>query len=400
MFGQVFDRPPPAFANNRDPERRLRIGYLSADLRAHSVAFFLAGLLQRHDHARFEVIAYDDTAQPDPVSRMLRAFCDRWHRIVGMTHGRVAGLIGEHEIDVLVDLAGHTSNNRLPVFAARPAPVQVSYLGYAATTGLTSIDYRLTDALADPPGLTDAHHTERLVRLPGSFLAYSAPPHAPDVTPLPAEANGYVTFASFNGTNKLHPGVYALWARVLHAVPGSRLILKANGFADAALRDRVNRLFADAGIAAERVTLLARAATMVEHLAVYGQADVALDAFPYNGTTTTCEAMWMGLPVVTLAGRMHAGRVGVSLLTHVGLPDWIAASEADYVAVAAGAAGDLAGLAELRRTMRPRLLASPVMDAAGLARNVEAEYRTMWQRWCGQAAASQTTPAAHDQAGV
>lgn len=381
-FGDTFDRPLLPFANTRDPARRIRIGYLSPDFRAHSVSFFLGGLLQHHDHGAFEVIAYDDTARPDVISQVLRGQCDRWHRVVGMSQDRLAELIREHEVDILVDLTGHTSANRLKMFATKPAPVQVSYLGYPASTGLKSVDYRFTDALADPPGLTDAHHTEKLVRLPGLFIAYSPPPMAPNVSPLPALTSGYVTFASFNATNKLHRGVYDLWARVLHAVPDSRLILKANGFADAVLRDRVTKQFAGHGIAPDRVTLLAKTVTMVDHLNVYNRCDLALDSFPYNGTTTTCEAMWMGLPTVTLAGQMHAGRVGVSLMTNAGLPDWIAQNSDDYVAVAARMAADLPRLAALRAGLRSRMAESPVMDAQGLTRHIESAYRTMWQDYC------------------
>ncbi|MDB5297170.1 MAG: tetratricopeptide repeat protein [Phycisphaerales bacterium] len=393
-FGRRFDRPAEPHANDRNPARRLRVGYLSPDLRAHSVSFFLSGVLTRHDHAKFEIVAYDDTTKPDTVSRWMRTLCDGWHRVTGMTNEQVAALIRDHEIDILVDLTGHTANNRLPLFAAKPAPVQVSYIGYPATSGLRAIDYRFTDALADPPGLTEEQHSEKLVRLGRSFLAYS-PPQEPDVTPLPALSAGHVTFASFNNTTKIHREVLALWARVLHAVPGSRLVLKANGLADEALRARMTATFAELGIAAGRLECLARTRTLGEHLDVYGRCDIALDPFPYNGTTTTCEAMWMGVPVVTLAGRTHAGRVGVSLLTNVGLPDWVAETADEYVAVAARMAADLPRLAALRAGLREQMRASPVMDAADVTSHIEEAYRTMWQDYCRAAGpAPAATPSA------
>lgn len=386
-FGRMFGKSFEPHENDPNPDRRVRIGYVSPDLRAHSVSFFLMALFAHHDHATFEIVAYDDANRPDSITQLLRGWTDRWHRVVGMSNDRLAELIREHQIDVLVDLAGHTSNNRLMVFAAKPAPIQVSYLGYPATTGLSAMDYRFTDAYADPPGMTEGHHTEELVRLPNSFLAYS-PPETPEVQPLPALTNGYVTFTSFNNSTKIHRGVLALWIRVLQAVPNSRLIVKANALADKQLCENIRTQFAAGGIGADRLTLLPKTPTLHEHMSVYHQCDIALDTFPYNGTTTTCEALWMGVPTVTLAGKTHVARVGVSINTNVGLSDWIADDEAQYVAIAAKMAADLPKLAELRSTMRQRMIDSPLMKHVELTRNIESSYRQMWKRWCGERTAS------------
>lgn len=389
LFGQLYTRPivltPPIAA--RDPERRLRIGYVSQDLRNHSVAYFIEPILTSHDRSRFEVIAYADVGRGDAITARLRGLVDGWQDIHGLPDAEVAALIRRDRIDILVDLAGHTGGSRLMVFTHRPAPVQVTYLGYPDTTGLPAMDYRLTDAWADPPGWTEHLHTERLVRLPQGFLCYRPPDEAPPVSALPAAATGQITFGSFNNLQKLNARVIATWAAILHAVPGSRLLIKARLLGMDAARQATADLLARQGIDGARVSLLPAAASVAEHLACYSQVDVALDTFPYHGTTTTCEALWMGVPVVTLAGKTHETRVGVSLLTGVGLPDLIAQTPEAYVAIAAQLAEDVPRLEALRTTLRQRVQESGLLASVPFTRSLEARYREMWRAWCAQAPA-------------
>ncbi|MCW2249405.1 putative O-linked N-acetylglucosamine transferase (SPINDLY family) [Azospirillum fermentarium] len=351
--------------------RRLRIGYVSPDFRLHSVAMFLLPLLAAHDRTRVELFAYSNVELPDAVTDHIRRSVDGWRAIQGVTDDAAAAQIRADGIDVLVDLTGHTANNRLGIFAHRPAPVQVSWLGYPATTGLAAINARFTDAVADPPGESDGHHSERLVRLEGGFLCYRPLSAVPDPAPPPCLENGFVTFGSFNTLNKLNPEVAALWARVLHAVPDSRLLLKAGPLVDGSVRRRVLGLFASHGVPAGRIGLRARVPDNDGHLKAYGWMDVALDPFPYNGTTTSCEALWMGVPVLTLPGVRHAARVGASLLTAAGRPDLIAADADDFVAKAAALAADPGRLAAGRQALRPLLQASRLCDAAAFARAFE-----------------------------
>ncbi|MBP2232620.1 putative O-linked N-acetylglucosamine transferase (SPINDLY family) [Azospirillum agricola] len=351
--------------------RRLRIGYVSPDFRLHSVAMFLLPLLESHDRTRVELFAYSNVELPDVITDHVRRSVDGWRDIQGMTDDAAAAQVRADGIDVLVDLTGHTAHNRLGVFARQPAPLQVSWLGYPATTGLAAVDARFTDAIADPPGVSDDHQAERLVRLEGGFLCYRPLGPTPDPAPPPCLENGFVTFGSFNTLNKLNPEVAALWARVLDAVPDSRLLLKAGPLADGSVRKRVLALFASHGIAAGRIDLRARVPDNDGHLKAYGWMDVALDPFPYNGTTTSCEALWMGVPLLTLPGDRHAARVGASLLTAAGLPDLIAADADDFVRRAAALAANPDRLATDRRTLRPRLQASRLCDATAFARSFE-----------------------------
>ena len=372
----------PPYGNEPRPERRLRLGYLSPDFRAHSVAWFFEPVLAAHDRGDFEVLCYSKTVRPDAVTERLRRLADGWRDISRLSDEAAAQLVRADGVDILVDLAGHTAGNGLPVMARRPAPVQVTWLGYPNTTGLDAIDYRITDAVADPPGLTGGWHSEELVRLPGCFLCYQPPPGAPEPGALPARKNGYVTFGSFNSLLKVTRPALAAWAALLRAVPGSRLVLKSRPLAHRAARERVMAVLAAEGIGAERVELLGHAAESAEHLACYQRLDVALDTFPYHGTTTTCEALWMGVPVVVLEGRAHAARVGVSLLNSLGLSDWAVRSWEEYQALAARRAEDLDGLARLRTGLRARMRASPLLDARAFTRNLEDAYRRMWRRWC------------------
>jgi predicted O-linked N-acetylglucosamine transferase (SPINDLY family) len=378
-FGAAAPRPA-AYANDCAPERRLKVGYVSPDLRAHSVAYFVEPLLQAHDRQAVEVFCYAEVAKPDAVTARLRHLADQWVDTVGMTDDALAARIVADGIDLLVDLAGHTAHNRLAVLARKPAPVQVTWLGYANTTGLSAIDARLVDAVTDPEG-ADAFASERLVRLAGGFLCYGGPTDAPEPAPSPCLANGTVSFGSFNNPAKLSDATLDVWAALLTRLPQARLVLKGKPFADTATRDLYHARFAARGVAAERVEM-GGWVSADDHLAQYARVDIALDPFPYNGTTTTCEALWMGVPVVTLKGDRHAGRVGASLLTQIGTEEWIASSVDDYVAIAASLAEYPERLSALRGGLRARVAASALCDRAAFARQIEGAYRDLWQSWC------------------
>ncbi len=370
----------PPHTNDRNPDRRLRIGYVSADFRNHSVSRFLLPLFREHDHGAYEIFCYSDASKSDEVTDRLRACADGWQNIVGWTDERVADKVRQDKIDILVDLAGHTAGNRLRVFA-RSAPVQVSYLGYPGSTGLSEMDYRLTDSLADPPGLTESLHTETLMRLPVCNWCFSEPDDAPPVGRLPAEANGSICFGTFNNFAKVSPAIVNLWAQILNAMPASRLIIKSRGLAEKGARERIHQSFAARGVMADRLEIRGHEPKVSSHLEMYNRIDIALDTFPYHGTTTTCEALWMGVPVVTLAGRTHVSRVGVSLLSTISLPELIAQAPNEYVEIAVRLAKDLPRLGELRRMLRPRMRASPLMDGRRFADDTEAAYRQMWRNW-------------------
>jgi predicted O-linked N-acetylglucosamine transferase (SPINDLY family) len=383
-WAERFARAPDAtrvWENAPDPERRLRIGYVSPDLWRHSVAYFFEPLIASHERSAMEVFCYADVKKPDEVTGRLRGFASHWRDTRHLPDEQLAAMVQSDKIDILVDLAGHTNNNRLAMFGRRAAPVQVTYLGYPNTTGLGNMDYRLTDAWADPPGLTDAFNTETLVRLPHGFHCYQPDDCAPDPAPPPALANGYVTFGSFNNVMKTSSAVVRAWAAILKEVPRSSLLLKNAVLHEPLARERVIRAFIGEGIDPARIQLDGFKAKR-NHLAQYARFDIALDPFPYNGTTTTCESLWMGVPVLALAGQTHAGRVGVSLLSQLGLEEWIASDEQDYVARAVRFAADLPSLSALRVSLRDRMRASSIMDATGLTRDIEAAYRDMWRNWC------------------
>ena len=366
--------------NDRNPERRLRIGYVSPDLRDHVVARFLLPLLENHDRTAFEIFAYAQVPVPDAMTQRLRTHADAWRSLVGLSDAQAAELIRQDRIDILVDLAGHTANNRLLVFARKPAPVQVTWLGYPNTTGLDTIDYRLTDSFADPSGSTDLHCSEKLFRLPACAWCFE-----PSASPAVAgRREGPITFGCLNNFAKITGPMLALWGRILQAVPESRLLVKSASFGNASVRQRVQQILGELGIAPERLELRGYEADYGGHLALYEQMDIALDTFPYHGTTTTCEALWMGVPVVSLAGGSHVSRVGVSLLANVGLSDLAATSPEEYVSIAVKLAGDLPRLTHLRSTLRERMAASSLMDAPRFARDIEAAFRQMWHRWCAE----------------
>lgn len=366
--------------NDRDPERRLRIGYVSPNLVSHSVACFLEPVLAAHDRARVETWCYSDAPHHDEVSARLAALADHWIPCAGWPDQRLAERIRADGIDILVDLAGHTQDNRLTVFARKPAPVQVTWLGYAATTGLAAMDYRLVTAATDPPG-AEAWHSERLLRLPRTLWCFRPRFPLPDVVP-PRAAGTPVTFGSANNVAKLSAECLALWARVLAAVPDSRLVL--TGIPTGGVRARLLAPFAAAGIAPDRITIHGRLPGDGFQAACAG-IDIGLDAFPYNGTTTTCELLSLGVPVVTLAGRTSVARSGAALLALVGLDELIAADADAFVATAMALAADPARRAALRAALPARVAASPLRDEPGMARDLEAAYRAAWRDWCAGA---------------
>ena len=368
---------------DRGPERRLRIGYVSPDFRSQ-LSQFLTPLLEAHDHTQFEVHCYSSVKRPDLITERLKKCADVWRDVLGVSDEKVAEQIREDGIDILVDLTQHVANNRLLAFARKPAPVQVAWLGYPNTTGMSAMDYRFTDAHADPPGSTEHLHSEQLVRLPESAWCCRAAADAPPVNTLPCERTGRVTFGCFNVHQKTNEPLLALWAEILKQTPGSRLLLKNHSLGDASVQERTRVLLEKCGIEPGRVELALWAATAAGHLAEYGRVDIALDTFPYHGTVTTCEALWMGVPVVTLAGRTHVSRVGVSLLRNAGLPELIAESDEEYIRIAVKLAGEISRLAELRATLRARMAASPLMDGPRFARDVEHAYREMWRAWCAK----------------
>ena len=367
-------------ANGPQPERRLRVAFLSPDLRGHSVAYFIEPLLAHLDPQQFEVALYHDHYSVDPTSERLRKGAAIWRHFSGWADGAVEDAIRSDAPDVLVDLAGHTGFNRLELFARRLAPVQITYLGYPGTTGLSAMDYRLTDAVADPIGETDHLHTETLLRFAPTAWAYAPPADAPEPALSPGLRGEPVTFGSFNALSKVSASTLSLWRELLAAAPDSRLVIKSSGLDP----ERYGRHLAAAGLPLERIQLLAMTPGVPAHLACYAQVDVALDPFPYNGTTTTCEALWMGVPVVTLAGDRHVARVGASLLTAVGHLEWIAQSREEYVRLTLGLARDTSGRLKLRTGLREALRSSALLDHAAQAERFGAAVRTCWREWCGK----------------
>ncbi|MGE4064752.1 MAG: tetratricopeptide repeat protein [Rhodospirillaceae bacterium] len=376
--------PDPArpHTNVRDPARRLRVAYLSPDFRAHSVSYFFEALLEKHDRTKFEICLYSDTSRADSITEGMRKGADLWVESAGFTNEAFVQRLRDDGVDILVNLGGHTSGNRLPVCALKPAPVQIEYLGYPDTSGVPAMDYRLTDGRADPPG-AEKWCTEEIVRLPHCFHLYRPSGKAPPPAPAPHLAKGYVTFASFNVLPKVTEPAIAAWADILKGVPNSRFFIKCKQMRDERVQARVRADFARHGIDPVRIEMTAFVPSVKEHLEKYAGVDLALDTFPYNGTTTTCEALYMGVPVLTIRGDNHRGRVGLSLLTAVGIArEFVAESVSDYIARAIAFGRNPARLAEIRPALRPAMEASPLRDEVGFTRTLEDTYRALWTRWC------------------
>jgi predicted O-linked N-acetylglucosamine transferase (SPINDLY family) len=376
-YGEHLPRPdPPRFT--RRPGDPLRVGLLSSDLRGHSVGFFVESLAA-HVPAGVELVAFSGAprAWSDRVTDRIRARCRRWHEVAAMDDATLDALIRTERIDVLLELAGHTTGHRLAAIARKPAPVIVTAIGYPDTTGLPAIDARLVDSITDPAG-TEARCTERLVRLDPCFLCYTPPEDAPEPRMPAAEAP--ITFGSFNNASKIGPRTARIWSGVLAAVPGSRLLLKSAGLADRVTRGVLLQALAAEGIDPERVETLDLAAGRREHLDAYARVHVALDTTPYNGTTTTCEALWMGVPVVAIRGDRHAARVSTSLLRAAGLSEWIADDATGFARVAAELALDRSHLMALRSSMRDTMQASTLMDGRGYAARFFASLADLYSR--------------------
>ena len=375
--------PAAAHTNDRTPTRRLRIGYISPDFRQHAMAFFIEDLLVRHDPAQFEIFCYSTNLFTDVVTERFKQYAHHWRDVALLKDPQIAEQIRSDQIDILVDLAGHTAGNRLLALATRPAPVQATYLGYIDTTGMSQIDYRLVDEHTDPPGTTEHLHTETLMRLPRTFACYR--PHADmgDVSPLPALTNNHITFGAFSVAAKMNAPLVSTWAAILARVPNSRLLLAGNGLLNASVQERIAAMMAAAGVAPHRLEFHG-SRPLPEYFASHHEVDILLDPFPVAGHTITCNALWMGVPVISLAGTKYASRLGVSVLTNMNLTDLLAKTREEYIEKAITLASDLPRLQQLRSNLRDRMRNSPIMDAPAFVKNIEAAYRQMWQTWCAR----------------
>src|SRR6266571_1311554 len=382
-FGVRVERAHPArfgpFQNPKDPERRLRVGYVSHDFNYHPVALFFLPLLERHDRSATEIYCYSSGERTDEVTRRLAGRADAWREAVSMSSAELADLIHSDRIDILVDLSGHSGIPALGVFAQQPAPVQVTWLGYMNTSGLTRIQYRICDGYTDPPGAADRLHTETLIRLPFVQWCYRPYISIDPATRPPVERNGYITFGSSNQVSKVSPMARRLWAEILMRLPDSRLVI--DRASRGAAQDGLLRDLEAAGVAAGRISFR-QPASLEEYFRRFDDVDIALDTMPYSGCTTTCDTLWMGVPVVTLPGSGSVTRATASILSVTGLADWIAPNREDYLRLNLELAKDRARLAELRGSLRERMRASPIMDEPRFAREMEGAYRTMWRRWC------------------
>ncbi|MDP3586122.1 MAG: tetratricopeptide repeat protein [Thiobacillus sp.] len=388
VFGEKAAQKAVRFVdydNPIDPDRRLRVGLVSGDLGQHPVGYFLQNVLEHLASDKLELFVYATAERKDALNERLRRSIPHWHdaSVAKMSDEVLANKIRADGIDILIDLAGHTSKNRLPVFAWKAAPVQVTWLGYLGTTGLDTMDYILADRWALPHG-EERQFTETPWRLPETYICFSPPDLTLEVEPLAALGEGYVTFGCFNNLNKISDQVVACWARVLQAVPGGRLYLKTKTLGVSEVREKLVSDFGRFGIAPERLILDGQFANHEEHFRAYHRVDIALDPFPYPGITTTVEALWMGVPVLSMKGDRFISHQGESILNNVGLPEWIAADEDDYVAKAVAFSGDIQELGALRAGLRERLRASPLCDAPRFAGNLEHALRGMWQKWCWQ----------------
>ncbi|MFC4161612.1 tetratricopeptide repeat protein [Chitinimonas lacunae] len=373
----------PTFRNDPSPERRLRIGYVSGDFRGHSVGFFAEPILETHNHEQFEIFCYANHNYTDRLTARFMQMADHWRWTHQLSDDAVLEMIRLDEIDILIDLSNHTAYNRLHMFARRGAPIQMTWIGMPTTTGVSAIDYRITDARMDPPGMTEHLHAEQLLRLVSGWC-YRPPKEGQDleIGELPALRNGYLTLASFNAFGKINTLVISLWARLFQHVDNAVLYMATGGKDDDKdLNDKVRAVFANCGFPVERLRLFGRK-ELHDYLVFHNEIDIALDPFPYNGGTVTAHALWMGVPVLSLPGRKPIQRMGASMLGSVGLEEFLAKDEQDYIDIAASFANDLPRLAEIRRTLRPTMLASPLMDAELVTRDLEAAMRQVWREWC------------------
>jgi predicted O-linked N-acetylglucosamine transferase (SPINDLY family) len=366
--------------NDRNPDRVIRVGFVSSDLWNHAVGRFLLPLLENLDRGQIHSVCYYDNVIHDALTDRLRGAASDWRSICGMSDDEAASLIRDDRIDILFDLCAHSGLHRLLLFARKPAPIQITYLGYPGTTGLATMDYRVTDPSLEPPGGIPS--VERPLVLPETYWCYAAPDAAPPVSELPAQSNGWITFGCMNKNYKVSNAALDAWAKILAALPGSRLILHAH---QGIYRQRVSTRLHERGIDPSRIDFVG-VQPLEQFLATFQRFDIALDSFPYNGGTVTCDALYMGVPVVSLAGAMPVHRGGLSLLSAVGLPQLVAENQEDYAQIAIDLAGDVPRLSQLRGSLRPQMRASPLMNAPRFATNVASALRSVWREWCGRAA--------------
>lgn len=373
------------YRNDPTVDRKLRIGYVSSDFRSHSVAYFIYPVLQAHLKDKFDIYCFSNVEKPDAFTQKIQSISGIfWKNIRQLSDQETVELIMQEKIDILIDLSGHTAAHRLKVFAQKPAPVQINYLGYPDTTGLSTIDYRFTDRLADPIGETDYLHTEKLCRLSRGFLCYQPPESCPEPAPQsPMRENGYVTFGSFNKFTKINHSVVTIWSRLLNSVPHSKLLIKSKNLTGLAEK-RLLAEFAKHGIEKDRIIRSAWIPTLSEHLELYSKIDIALDTFPYNGTTTTFEALWMGKPVITLTGETHVTRVGYSILSRLGLDELITYSPEEYIDRCIQLAGDVEHIQQISETLRQRLTTKGMLDSDRFTRELESCYQRMFRAWSHQ----------------
>jgi len=367
-------------SNTVEPERKLRIGYISPDFKRHVVSYYFEPLLDEHNRDVVEVYGYGNIDRPDPTTSRLQKKFDCYRSIWDVNDDAVARVIEQDKIDILIELAGHTRNNRLLVLARKPAPVQVTYLGYADTTGMEAVDYLLTDRLTAPPE-SQKFYTEQLAYLPGGSVCYTPPENAPDATPLPAAKKGYVTFGAFTNNRRLNRPLLEVWAEILKLTPNSRLLLGFRGGGDEKVQEHYLSQLEECGVLRERIEI-GGGKVHTEYLKQYSNVDIVFDTFPENGGTSTCDALWMGVPVISLAGQHQAERVGLGILSRLDMQCFAAATPAEYVARAVAIANKPQSLVEMRASMRSRMAESSLCDAKRFARDVETAYREMWRRWC------------------
>jgi predicted O-linked N-acetylglucosamine transferase (SPINDLY family) len=379
-FGNPLKPRTTAYPNPPDPERRLRVGLVSPDFRRHPIGIFLLPLLEALAPQPLDLICYSSVTAPDELTRQLQDLVDSWRDVARLTDEQLAACIRQDQIDLLVDLTAHMSRNRLLTFARKPAPVQVTYLAYCSTTGLYAIDYRLTDPYLDPPNQPRDYYSETSIWLPETYWYYRPLIEAPAIRSAPAIGTEQITFGCLNNFSKVTPPVLAVWRDVLTAMPDASLVLHAHRGPH---RDRVHAFFGERGIAPERVAFVGYA-SFPEYLQLYDQIDIGLDPFPYGGGTTTCDALWMGVPVISQAGRTAVSRAGLSILSNAGLPELVARTPREYVRLAVELARDRDRLADLRSSLRQRLQRSPLMDGSRFAANLQAAFRSMWRAWCAK----------------
>ncbi|MDJ0626574.1 MAG: tetratricopeptide repeat protein [Candidatus Caenarcaniphilales bacterium] len=384
-WGELHAKNLYKYANHKNSKsltKKLKIGYLSPDFKGHSVSYFIEPIIANHDLSKVEVFCYSDLFSPDEVTERIKSLVHNWRNIESLSDKAVAQIIQNDEIDILIDLAGHTSRHRLKVFAQKPAPIQVTYIGYPNTTGLEEMDYRITDSIADPYALTDEFYTEKLWRLPKCFLTYRAPTEAKDVLKSPCETNGFVTFGSFMYyLPKLNSAVLNTWKDILIKSTRSKLLLKSKSFFDQQTKVSIKKFFLDNGVDEERLSFIEWTSSKEEHLKLYGQIDISLDTFPYNGTTTICESLWMGVPVMTMAGELHPSRVGASILHNLNMPEFVGINRTDYVQKAVEIAQNREKIIALRENLRSKM-ESCLCEAKEFTSDLEDTYREMWKHWC------------------